>query len=166
MLLMQAQGNGVVLDEEQLLFLAGEQVTNFDDDADDPPKQDLALSMDHVFKADQLDAFDSDIDEAPTIHTMFMANLMSKDPIFNEAGTSYDSDIPFEVQDLDNYHDIVYGHHDVHEMQNNIQQDYVVDSKADYTSDSNIISYDQYVEDNVEHVVQSNVMYLLYKMMH
>ncbi|GJR61121.1 putative reverse transcriptase domain-containing protein [Tanacetum coccineum] len=43
--------------------------------------------------------------------------------IFNKARTSYDSDIPFEVQDHDNYHDSVYGHHDVHEMQNNIQQD-------------------------------------------
>ncbi|GJT04592.1 retrovirus-related pol polyprotein from transposon TNT 1-94 [Tanacetum coccineum] len=157
MLLMQAQENGAVLDEEQLLFLAGEQVTNFDDDVDDPPEQDLALNVDHVFEADQLDAFDSDVDEAPTTHTMFMANLTSEDPIFNEAGTSYDSDIPFEVQDHDNYHDSVYGHHDVHEMQNNIQQDYVVDSEADYTSDSNFISYDQYVEDNAEHVVQSNV---------
>ncbi|GKC93532.1 hypothetical protein Tco_1158974, partial [Tanacetum coccineum] len=29
---MQAQENGAVLDEEQPLFLAGEQVTNFDDD--------------------------------------------------------------------------------------------------------------------------------------
>ncbi|GJV68752.1 retrovirus-related pol polyprotein from transposon TNT 1-94 [Tanacetum coccineum] len=132
MLLMQAQENGAVLDEEQLLFLAGEQVTNFDDDVDDPPEKDLALNVDHIFEADQY-------------------------PIFNEAGTSYDSDIPFEVQDHDNYHDSVYGHHDVHEMQNNIQQDYVVDSEADYTSDSNIISYDQYVEDNAEHVVQSNV---------
>ncbi|GJW52156.1 retrovirus-related pol polyprotein from transposon TNT 1-94 [Tanacetum coccineum] len=123
MLLMQAQENGAVLFQEQLLFLAGEQVTNFDDDVDDPLEQDLALNVDHVFEADQLDAFDSDVDEAPTTHTMFMANLTSEDPIFNEAGTSYDSDIPFEVQDHDNYHDSVYGHHDVHEMQNNIQQD-------------------------------------------
>ncbi|GJW32073.1 retrovirus-related pol polyprotein from transposon TNT 1-94 [Tanacetum coccineum] len=33
MLLMNAHENGVVLDEEQLLFLAGEQLTNFDDDS-------------------------------------------------------------------------------------------------------------------------------------
>ncbi|GJR97338.1 retrovirus-related pol polyprotein from transposon TNT 1-94 [Tanacetum coccineum] len=46
MLLMNAHENGAVLDEEQLLFLTGEQVTNFDDD---------------VFEADQCDAFDSDI---------------------------------------------------------------------------------------------------------
>ncbi|GJR86674.1 hypothetical protein Tco_0210685 [Tanacetum coccineum] len=35
MLLMQAQESGAVLDEEQSLFLAGEQVTNVDDDVDD-----------------------------------------------------------------------------------------------------------------------------------
>ncbi|GKD19226.1 retrovirus-related pol polyprotein from transposon TNT 1-94 [Tanacetum coccineum] len=86
MLLMNAHENGAVLDEEQLLFLAGEQVTNFDDDVDD-----LALNVDHVFEADQCDAFDSDVDEAPTTQTMFMVNLSSEDPIYDEAGTSYDS---------------------------------------------------------------------------
>ncbi|GJT93676.1 retrovirus-related pol polyprotein from transposon TNT 1-94 [Tanacetum coccineum] len=55
MLLMQAQENGAVLDEEQSLFLAGEQVTNFDDDVDDSPEDDLALNVDHVFEADQCD---------------------------------------------------------------------------------------------------------------
>ncbi|GKG27784.1 hypothetical protein Tco_0406111, partial [Tanacetum coccineum] len=45
-------------------------------------------------------------------------------------------------------------YHDVHEMQNDVHHNYVVDSDADYTSDSNIIPYDQYVEDNEEHVVQ------------
>ncbi|GJX25388.1 hypothetical protein Tco_0231684 [Tanacetum coccineum] len=90
MLLMHAYENGSVLDEEQLVFLAGEQVTNFDNDVDD-----LALNVDHVFEADQCDAFDSDVDEG---------HLMTR--IFHL---------------------------------------------------SNIIPYDQYVEDNEEHVVQSNV---------
>nr|GFB69055.1 hypothetical protein [Tanacetum cinerariifolium] len=54
MLLMQAQENGVALEEERLLFLA---------------------------------------DEAPTAQTMFMANLSSTDPVTDEAGPSYDSDI-------------------------------------------------------------------------
>ncbi|GJX58175.1 retrovirus-related pol polyprotein from transposon TNT 1-94 [Tanacetum coccineum] len=53
MLLMNAHENGVVLNEEQLLFLTGEQVTNFDDNVDD-----LALNVDHVFEADSSDAFD------------------------------------------------------------------------------------------------------------
>ncbi|GJT92982.1 retrovirus-related pol polyprotein from transposon TNT 1-94 [Tanacetum coccineum] len=52
MLLMQAQESGAVLDEEQSLFLAGEQVTNVDDDVDDSPENDLALNVDHVFEAD------------------------------------------------------------------------------------------------------------------
>ncbi|GKD73299.1 hypothetical protein Tco_1331581, partial [Tanacetum coccineum] len=114
-----ARGNVVarnvgVLDEEQSLFLAGEQVTNFDEDVDNSPENDLALNMDHVFEADECDAFDSD------------------------------------VNNMDEYHE-------VHEMQSDVQHNYVVDSDADYTSDSNIIPYDQYVEDNEEHVVQSNV---------
>ncbi|GKA12101.1 hypothetical protein Tco_0691647 [Tanacetum coccineum] len=92
MLLMNAHENGVVLDEEQLLFLAGEQVTNFDDDVDD-----LALNVDHVFEADQCDAFDSDVDEAPTTQTMFMVNLSSEDPNYDEVGPSYNSNTPFEV---------------------------------------------------------------------
>ncbi|GKG24574.1 hypothetical protein Tco_0395202, partial [Tanacetum coccineum] len=63
MLLMQAQENGVVLDEEQLLFLA----------------------------ADDCDAYDSDVDEAPTVQTIFMANLSSADPVYDEADPFYDS---------------------------------------------------------------------------
>ncbi|GJY14154.1 retrovirus-related pol polyprotein from transposon TNT 1-94 [Tanacetum coccineum] len=47
MLLMQAQENGAVLDEEELLFLAGEQGNTFDADVD------------------ECDAFDSDVDDEP-----------------------------------------------------------------------------------------------------
>ncbi|GKB16869.1 retrovirus-related pol polyprotein from transposon TNT 1-94 [Tanacetum coccineum] len=65
----------------------------FNDDAYEVPIQDLALNEDNVFQADQCDAFDSDVDEAPTAQTMFMANLLSANPIFDEAGLSYDSDI-------------------------------------------------------------------------
>ncbi|GKG19739.1 hypothetical protein Tco_0376838, partial [Tanacetum coccineum] len=91
--------SGAVLDEEQLLFLAGEQVTNVDDNVDDSPKNDLALNVDHIFEADECDAFDFDADEGPTLQTMFMANLTSEDPIYDEARPSYDSNNPFEVRD-------------------------------------------------------------------
>nr|GEW13220.1 integrase, catalytic region, zinc finger, CCHC-type, peptidase aspartic, catalytic [Tanacetum cinerariifolium] len=64
MLLMQAQENRVALDEEQLLFLT-----------------------------DDCDAFDSDVDEALTAQTMFMANISSADPVSNEVSPSYDLDI-------------------------------------------------------------------------
>nr|GEZ55519.1 retrovirus-related Pol polyprotein from transposon TNT 1-94 [Tanacetum cinerariifolium] len=93
MLLMQAQENRVALDAEQLLFLAGGQDNAFDDDVDEQPVQDFALNVDNVFQADDCDAFDSDVDEAPTTQTMYMANLSSTDPVTDEAGPSYDSDI-------------------------------------------------------------------------
>nr|GFC83083.1 hypothetical protein [Tanacetum cinerariifolium] len=92
-----AQENGVALDAEQLLFLAGGPNNAFDDDVDEQPIQDLALNMDNVFQAEDCDAFDSDVDEAPTAQTMFMANLSSVDPITDKAGPSYDSDILSEV---------------------------------------------------------------------
>ncbi|GJX52306.1 hypothetical protein Tco_0280675 [Tanacetum coccineum] len=65
--------------------------------------------------------------------------------------------IPSEVQDHDNFSDSVDEHHEVHKIQNDEQLNYVVKSDTEYTSDSNIIPYDQYVEDNEEQVVQSNI---------
>ncbi|GJR77540.1 hypothetical protein Tco_0089905 [Tanacetum coccineum] len=121
--------NGVALDEEQLLFIV----------------------------ADDCDAFDSDVDEAPVAQMMFMANLSSADPVYDEASLSYDSDILSEVPDHDNYQDAICEHHEVHEMHDDVQPNYVVDSHADYTSDSNMIPYDQYVKDNAVPIVESNV---------
>nr|GEV87218.1 hypothetical protein [Tanacetum cinerariifolium] len=72
---MLIQENEVTLDEEQLLFIA----------------------------ADDCDAFDSDVDEAPTAQTMFMVNLSSADLVYDEAGPSYDSDILFEKKDVFQY---------------------------------------------------------------
>nr|GEU47920.1 hypothetical protein [Tanacetum cinerariifolium] len=157
MLLMQAQENEVALDEEQLLFIAGGQDNVGDEDVDEKPVQDLALNVDNVFQADDCDAFDSDFDEAPTAQTMFMANLSFADPVYDEAGPSYDSDILSEVYDHDHYQDAVCEHPEVHEMHDDVQPNYVVESHANYMSDSNMISYDQYVKDNTVSVVQSNV---------
>ncbi|GJT23618.1 hypothetical protein Tco_0893555 [Tanacetum coccineum] len=104
--------------------VGGEQIINFDEDVDNSPENDLALNMDHIFKADECDAFDSDVDR---------------------------------VQDHDTFVNHLDEYHEVHEMQTDEQHNYVVDSDADYTSNSNIIPYDQYVEDNEDHVVQRNV---------
>nr|GEX49558.1 hypothetical protein [Tanacetum cinerariifolium] len=69
-------------DEEQLLFLAGGQDNAIDEDVDEQPVQDLALN-------------------APTAQTMFMVNLSSADPVYDEANPSYDSDILSEyVKDI------------------------------------------------------------------
>ncbi|GJU26517.1 integrase, catalytic region, zinc finger, CCHC-type containing protein [Tanacetum coccineum] len=156
-LLMQAQENRVALDEEQLLFIAGGQDNVVDEDINEQPVQDLALNVDNVFQVDDCDAFDYDVNEAPTAQTMFMANLSSADHVYDESGPSYDLDILSEVHDNDHYQDDVCEHHEVHEMHGDVQPNYVVDLHVDYTSDSNMIPYDQYVKNNAGPVVQSNV---------
>ncbi|GJS74040.1 hypothetical protein Tco_0706881 [Tanacetum coccineum] len=135
----------------------GGQDNAVDEDVDEQPVQDLTLNMDNVFQADDCDAFDFDVDEAPTTQTMFMANLSSADPIYDVASLSYDSGILSEVHDHDHYQDAVCEHHEVHEMNDEVHPNYVVDSHANYTSDSNMIPYEQYVKDNTVPVVQSNV---------
>ncbi|GKE94220.1 hypothetical protein Tco_1579075, partial [Tanacetum coccineum] len=105
--------------------LSGQDNT-VDEDVDEQPVQDLALNVDNVFQADDCDAFNSDVDEAPTAQTC-------------------------------TDHDAVCEHHEIHEMHDDVQPNYVVDSHADYTSDSNMILYDQYVKDNTLPVVQSDV---------
>ncbi|GKF30059.1 hypothetical protein Tco_0096401, partial [Tanacetum coccineum] len=131
-----ATENGVALDEEKLLFIAGGQDNVVDEDVDEQLVQDLALNVDNVFQADDCDVFESDVDEAPTTQTMFMANLSSPDPICDEAGSSYDSDILSEVHDHDHFQDAVCEHHEVHEI------------------------HDDYVKDNAVPVVQSNVSFV------
>nr|GEW68586.1 hypothetical protein [Tanacetum cinerariifolium] len=104
------------LDAKQLLFLAGGQDNAFDDDVHEQPFQDLALNVDNVFQAKDCDAFDSDVDKAPTAQTMFMANLSSADLITDEAGPSYDSNILSELQDHDQYLDDTCAYHEEHVM--------------------------------------------------
>ncbi|GKC37201.1 hypothetical protein Tco_1049585, partial [Tanacetum coccineum] len=157
MLLMQAQENRVALDEEQLLFIAGGQDNAIDEVVDEQHVHDLALNVDNVFQADDYDAFDSDVDEALMAQTMFMASLSSAYPVYDEASPSYDLDILSEVHDHDHYQDVVCEHHEENEMHGDVQPNYVVDSHANYMSDSNMIMYDQYVKDNAVPIVQSNV---------
>ncbi|GKB12107.1 hypothetical protein Tco_0846030 [Tanacetum coccineum] len=151
-----ATENGVALDEEQLLFITRGQDNAVDEDVDEQPVQDLALNVDNVLQANDCDAFDSDVDEAPSAHTMFMANLSSSNPVYDEASPSYDSDILFEVHDHDHYQDTICEHHEVHEMHDDVQPNYSVDLHADYMRDCNMIPYNQYVKDNAVTIVQSN----------
>nr|GFD24378.1 hypothetical protein [Tanacetum cinerariifolium] len=55
--------------------------------------------------ADDYDAFNSNVDEAPTTQTMFMANLSSADHVTDKAGPSYDLNILSEVPDHEQYQD-------------------------------------------------------------
>nr|GEW98022.1 retrovirus-related Pol polyprotein from transposon TNT 1-94 [Tanacetum cinerariifolium] len=128
-------GNANLGQARQLLFLAGGQDNAIDDDVDEQPVQDLALNVDNVFQAEDCDAFDYDVDEAPTAQTMFMDNLSSADPVTNEAGPSYDSDILSEVQDHDHYQDAICAHHEEYAIHGNVQLNHDVDSHANHMSD-------------------------------
>nr|GEX06995.1 integrase, catalytic region, zinc finger, CCHC-type, peptidase aspartic, catalytic [Tanacetum cinerariifolium] len=152
------QDGRVMVQNVQGRQLRGQGTNPQGEDVDDQPVQDLALNVDNVFQADDCDAFDSDVDEALMAQTMFMANLSSADPVNDKAGPSYDSDILSEVQDHDHYQDTVCAHHEEHAMHDNVQLTYVVDSHVDYTSDSNMISYEK---DNAVPVVHSNVSSVL-----
>ncbi|GJR29197.1 hypothetical protein Tco_1105429 [Tanacetum coccineum] len=67
---------------------------------------------------DEVDAFDFVLNEAPKAHDY----------------------------DHDHYQDTVCEHHEEHEMHDDVQPNYVVDSHANYVSDSNMIPYDQYAK--------------------
>nr|GEV28389.1 hypothetical protein [Tanacetum cinerariifolium] len=116
----------------------------------------MAQNEDNIFQANQYDAFNSDVDEAPTAQTMFMANLSSVAPVYDESGPSYDSDTLSEVQNHDNCLDDINEYREEHEMQHDVQPNDVVDSDTEYISTSNIISYEQYVQDNEALVLQSD----------
>ncbi|GJX84856.1 hypothetical protein Tco_0335630 [Tanacetum coccineum] len=134
MLLMQAQENRVVLDEEQLLFLTGRQDNAIDEDVDEQPVQDLALNVDNVFQADDCD-------------TLWILTLMRA--LYRHKLCSGKSIIRrFRVAIGEHLRNLG--------MQDDVQPSYVVGSHADYTSDSNMTPYDQYVKDNAVPVVQNN----------
>nr|GFA95813.1 retrovirus-related Pol polyprotein from transposon TNT 1-94 [Tanacetum cinerariifolium] len=76
--------------------------------------------------ANDYDTFDSDVDEALTAQTMFMANLSFAYTVTDEAGPLYDSDILSEVLDHDHYQDVVCAHHEEHAMHDSVLDDFPI----------------------------------------
>ncbi|GJS28797.1 retrovirus-related pol polyprotein from transposon TNT 1-94 [Tanacetum coccineum] len=77
--------------------IAREQVTNVDDDVDDSPENDLALNVDHIFEADECDAFDSDVDEVPLhrphfvgVQTTLFKEVKEMEEIFDQMNNEVD----------------------------------------------------------------------------
>ncbi|GJQ89452.1 hypothetical protein Tco_0000591 [Tanacetum coccineum] len=143
MLLMQAQENGAVLDEEELLFLAGEQGNTFDADVDNQPVQDLALNEDNIFQADECEAFDLDVDDEPTAQSIFMANLSSVRSANPQVGPS-NASILSEVPILENVIDHSISNQDEHEIHNKVQPSDVINTTSVHMGNSNVIPYEQY----------------------
>ncbi|GKE67925.1 retrovirus-related pol polyprotein from transposon TNT 1-94, partial [Tanacetum coccineum] len=67
-LLVEAQGNGKVLTEEELEFLA-------DPGIPEGPVTQTVITNNAVYQADDLDAYDSDCDDITTTKVALMANL-------------------------------------------------------------------------------------------
>ncbi|GJX59116.1 ribonuclease H-like domain-containing protein [Tanacetum coccineum] len=117
MLLTKAFESRAYLDPEQLAFLAdnGDTVTLVQASQEIPSPA--------AFQTDDLDAFDSDCDDAPSAKPVLMANL-----------SSYDSDVLSECSE---------------------QPSFDNDIEIDITGDSNIISYEQYLQESKNLIVQS-----------
>ncbi|GJX22814.1 hypothetical protein Tco_0227259 [Tanacetum coccineum] len=99
MLLAQAQEAGVVLDEEQQDFLA-DSLEETDD------CEDLQLQATANFKADHVDAYDSDYDDEAIANPIFMANFSPVGSLNDDTvSPCYDYDTLFEVPHYDTYHD-------------------------------------------------------------
>nr|GEU29082.1 hypothetical protein [Tanacetum cinerariifolium] len=91
----------------------------------------------------QDNAFDFDCDEAPLASTVLMAKL-----------SAYDSDILSDVPTHNTNLDNQVIDQSVQEMQYSQQPPFINDLDIDITNDSNVISYEQYLKETKNEVVQ------------
>ncbi|GJW31812.1 retrovirus-related pol polyprotein from transposon TNT 1-94 [Tanacetum coccineum] len=134
-LLVEAQGMGKVLSEEELEFLADPSIV-------DVPVTQLVLTNNVAYQADDFDAHESDCDGITTAKVALMANLFR-----------YGSDVLSEVPISDNTHHDMPNQR-VHEMQYSEPSHLVDYPENEITSDSNIIPYSQYLHESQNVVVQ------------
>ncbi|GJU00201.1 retrovirus-related pol polyprotein from transposon TNT 1-94 [Tanacetum coccineum] len=125
-LLVEAQGNGKVLNEEELEFLADHGI------AEGPVTQ-LVITHNPAYQADDLDAYDSNCDEISTAKAVLMANL-----------SSYGIDVLSEVPISDNTNNDMLNQ-SVQEMPYFESSHFVAHPENEIHSDSNIIPYSQYL---------------------
>nr|GEV63848.1 hypothetical protein [Tanacetum cinerariifolium] len=140
-LLVKAQANRHVLQEEELEFLTDPGTTESSSNQN-------VVTTNAAYQADDLDAYDSDCDEINTAKIALMANL-----------SHYGSDNLAEVNNHDN-------------MTNNFSQEIQIpltseqstiltQSKTEIASDSNIISYSQYMNESQYNTVQNSTLHAL-----
>ncbi|GKA82820.1 hypothetical protein Tco_0789568 [Tanacetum coccineum] len=134
-LLVKAQGNGKVLNEEELKFLVDPGI------AEGPVTQSVIIHN-AAYQADDLDAYDSDCDEISTSKAVLMANL-----------SSYGSDVFSEVPYSDNTNNDMLNQ-SVQKMPYYEQPHPVDYPENEITSDSNIIPYSQYMLETQNAAIQ------------
>ncbi|GJT43387.1 retrovirus-related pol polyprotein from transposon TNT 1-94 [Tanacetum coccineum] len=161
MLLAQAQEAGAVLDEEHQDFLADSLEETND-------CEDLQLQATTNFKADHVDAYDSDCDDEATANAIFMENLSHVGSLNDDTvAPRYDSDTLFEVPQYDTYHDSDMLNSNIQELgyiENIISNN---ESYDELKGNNDVISYTDYMltignnKDNyVPPLVQKNDMML------
>ncbi|GJR39029.1 hypothetical protein Tco_1214713 [Tanacetum coccineum] len=130
---------GVVLNEEQQDFLANGLEENGDCD-------DLQLHTTTNFKGEHVDAYDSDCNDQATPSAIFMASLSFTGSLNDDTVTlTYDSNTITEVPHYDTYHDDYVLNSIVQETEYNEHSVSYDDSYVELTSDSNVISYVEYL---------------------
>ncbi|GJT55016.1 retrovirus-related pol polyprotein from transposon TNT 1-94 [Tanacetum coccineum] len=126
-MLAKAQEAGQILDEEQLAFLADPGVL-------DGQVVQTIIPNNANFQTEDLDTYDSDCDDVSNAKAVLMANI-----------SNYGSDVITEVPHSETYLNDMENQ-SVHAMQD-FEQTQVVDvTDNEITSDSNIISYSQYLQ--------------------
>ncbi|GKC99967.1 ribonuclease H-like domain-containing protein [Tanacetum coccineum] len=125
-LLVKAQGEGKVLTEEELEFLAEPGI------AEGPVTQ-TVITNNTAYQANDLDAYDSDCDDITTAKVALMANL-----------SRYGSDVLAGVPHSENTNNDMLNQ-SVQEMTYAEQSHLMNNPENELTSDSNIIPYSQYL---------------------
>ncbi|GJU60568.1 hypothetical protein Tco_1238334 [Tanacetum coccineum] len=135
-LLVKAQENGKVLNEEELEFLADPGI------AESLVTQSV-ITHNAAYQANDLDAYDSDCDKISTAKVVLMANL-----------SSYGSDVLSDVPISNNTNNDMLNQ-SVQEMSYSEPSNFVEHPENEIHSDSNIILYSQYLIESQNAVVQN-----------
>nr|GEV46512.1 retrovirus-related Pol polyprotein from transposon TNT 1-94 [Tanacetum cinerariifolium] len=141
-LLVQAQANGQALQEEKLEFLTDPWIA-------ETSSTQYVVTNNAVYQADDLDAYDSDCDELNSAKIALMANL-----------SHYGSDNISEVHNQDNVTNNLINQ-DVQATSTSEQSNILNQSETEITSDSNIISYSQYMNESQYTTVQNSSSHAL-----
>ncbi|GJW54945.1 hypothetical protein Tco_0099030 [Tanacetum coccineum] len=134
-LLVEAQGNGKVLNEEELEFLADPGIT-------EGPITKSAITHNAAYQANDLDAYDSDSDEISTAKVILMDNF-----------SSYGSNVLSEVPISNNTNNDMLNQ-SVQEMSYSEPSHFVEHPENEIHTDSNIILYSQYLIESQNASVQ------------
>nr|GFC15369.1 hypothetical protein [Tanacetum cinerariifolium] len=138
-LLVQAQENGQVLQEDVLEFLADPGTT-------ESSSNQIVVTNNAAYQEDDLDAYDSDCDEINSVKIALMANL-----------SHYGLDNLAEVNNSKiraNY----LTHQERQVKSTSEQFSILTQSNTEIVSDSNIISYSQYMNESQSNIVQNSTL--------